>query len=194
MKTLIQNNGLPFYRNVQIAIRKQFPYVISALLVILMLCRCSESYSQIKKDYFIGFFAEKINIDGPVGHAFIGIGKGTPMTCNIDGSETEMYGFYPKAKLDGAKSYWFGPVEGKVKKDVRTRIDQYIFLKIDFADYLKVQLKMEDWKKKQYELGRQDCISFFIDVASLFDEIKLPDRTQYILPDKYVSTFIFLNK
>jgi len=34
------------------------------------------------QDYFVGFFGERPNLSAPsyVGHAFIGIGKGTPVT------------------------------------------------------------------------------------------------------------------
>ncbi|PSR52644.1 hypothetical protein AHMF7605_03435 [Adhaeribacter arboris] len=78
--------------------------------------------------------------------------------------------------------------------DSRTKIDNYVFKKISFADYIKAKLKIEEWKKKKYELTRQDCISFFIDVASIFPDIVLPDRTKFVTPKKYVSQFLFLNK
>jgi hypothetical protein len=53
---------------------------------------------------------------------------------------------------------------------------------------------MEEWKKKQYQVTRQDCISFFIDVASIFPDIKLPNRATFTTPSDYVINFIFINK
>lgn len=146
------------------------------------------------QDYFVGFFGENISVAAPVGHAFIGIGKGTPMTCDINGNETQMAGFYPTVRIQGGLSYWFGPVDGQIKNDVRSVIDDYVFKRIQFADYIKVQLKIAEWQKKQYQVTRQDCISFFIDVASIFPDIKLPDRSQFTTPSDYVTNFIFINK
>lgn len=153
---------------------------------------CVTIYCQ---EYFIGFFGERPNVANVsvVGHAFIGIGKGTPLTCNIDGTETEMYGFYPQSHIAGGISYWYGPVDGHIVSDVRTQINTYYFKKIEFSDYIKVQLKMEQWKEKQYQLTRQDCISFFIEVASIFSDVKVPDRKTFGLPNDFVNQFIFLN-
>lgn len=145
-------------------------------------------------DYFVGFFGENVGTNAPFGHAFIGIGKGTPLTCDINGSETEMIGFYPKVRIEGGKSFFFGPVDGQVKNDVRTSINSYTFKKITFADYIKVKLKIEQWKTRKYELTRTDCISFFIDIASTFTDTQLPDRTQFVTPEAYVRQFIFINK
>lgn len=151
--------------------------------------------TQPQTDYFVGFFAEGLSVTSPtIGHAFIGIGKGVPLTCDINGSETLMVGFYPKVRLEGVKSIWFGPVDAEVKDDTRTKIDCYVFKKISFADYIKVNLKIEEWKKKKYELTRQDCISFFIDVASTFEDVVLPDRTKFATPEGYVKQFVTANK
>jgi hypothetical protein len=150
--------------------------------------------SVAQTDYFVGFFGEGIGISAPVGHAFIGIGRGIPLTCDLNGSETEMVGFYPKVRIEGGKSILFGPVDSQVKDDVRTTINSYAFKKITFDQYLRAKLKIEQWKTRKYELTRNDCISFFIDVASIFPDTKLPDRTQFVTPDAYVRQFIFLNK
>lgn len=163
-------------------------------ILLLSLIFNSLLLSAKSQDYFVAFFGEKINLNAPVGHAFIGIGKGTPLTCDINGESTEMWGFYPKVKIEGGKSLWFGPVEGEIKNDVRTNTNLYFFKKIEFADYIKIKLKIEEWKKRQYQLIRQDCISFFIDAASLFPDIVLPDRAKYTLPETYVAQFISANK
>jgi hypothetical protein len=164
-------------------------------LLLVMFFGTSKTQGQDSKDYFIGFFAERTNIlETQIGHAFIGIGKGIPLTCNLDGTETEMFGFYPSVHIEGGKSLWAGPVDGQIKNDARTQIDNYVFKKITFADYLRVKLKIEEWKNKKYEVTRNDCINFFQDVAKLFEEIKLPDRTKYVTPNTYVSQFIFINK
>src|SRR5450432_4024026 len=169
-------------------------YFICLLFLGLAILPIQQARSQDNLDYFVGFFGERISPSAPVGHAFIGIGKGVPLTCNIDGTETEMFGFYPTKRIDGAKSFWFGPVPGSIKNDVRSNTDNYVFKKINFSDYIRVQLKMEEWKNKQYEVTRQDCISFFQEVAKLFDDIVLPDRTQFVTPETYVSQFIVLNR
>lgn len=146
------------------------------------------------QDYFVGFFGEKMNLTSVTGHAFIGIGKGVPLTCDINGDSTEMWGFYPKIKIEGAKSLWSGPVDSKIKNDVRTKTDLYFFKRIEFADYIRVKIKLDEWIKKRYELTKQDCISFFIDVAKLFSDIKIPDRKIYTLPEYFVKEFIAMNK
>jgi hypothetical protein len=143
--------------------------------------------------YFVGFFGSETNLPTTIGHAFIGIGKGTPMTCNMEAPETEMFGFYPAVRISGGKSLWFGPVDSEVKSDINTKITSYAFKRIDFADYIKVSAKFEEWKKKKYELTRQDCIAFFVDVARLFPNLIVPDREKYILPDQYVKQFIKAN-
>jgi hypothetical protein len=165
-----------------------------ALFGLTLLLGQVPALSQVSKDYFVLFFGENISLKAPVGHAFIGIGKGVPLTCDIDGNETEMVGFYPQVRTDGAKSWWFGPVDGAIKSDVKSQFDDYVFKKIEFADYIKIQSKIADWQTKQYEVTRQDCISFFIDVASLFPDIILPDRNTYTTPSDYVTNFIFINK
>ena len=152
----------------------------------------SESAAQ---DYFLGIFSENMSISAPVGHAFIGIGKGTPMTCDINGNTTEVWGFYPKVRIMGGKSIWFGHVDSEIKSDVMTKIDRQAFIKIDFADYIKVQLRIEEWKKKQYELTRNDCISFLIDICNTIpNRLIVPKRETTDTPDSYVRKLINLNK
>lgn len=149
----------------------------------------------VSQDYFLGVFAENMSISAPVGHAFIGIGKGTPLICDINGNTTEVWGFYPKVRIMGGKSIWFGPVDSEVKSDVMTKIDKQSFVKIEFSDYIKVQLKIEEWKKKQYELTRNDCISFLIDICNtLPDRLIVPRRETTDTPDSYVRKLINLNK
>lgn len=165
----------------------------ATICIIFLLISTTFSFSQ--SDYFVGFFGEGISVPtSPVGHCFIGIGKGVPLTCDINGSETEMVGFYPTVRVEGGKSFFFGPVDGSVKDDTRTKISSYVFKKISFSDYIKVKLKIEEWKLKKYLVTRNDCISFFIDIASIFSDTQLPDRTKFVTPDQYVRQFIFLNK
>lgn len=148
----------------------------------------------LSQDYFVGFFGERQSVSAPVGHAFIGIGRGIPLTCNINGDSTIMFGFYPTVRIEGAKSYWFGPVDGSIKDDTRTKIANYVFKRISFEDYIRVSLKVEEWKSKKYELTRQDCISFFNDIAGLFSGVILPNRSTFVLPENYVAEFIRINR
>jgi hypothetical protein len=148
-----------------------------------------------QNDYYVCFFGEKVSIPAsPVGHAFIGIGKGTPLTCDLNAQETEMVGFYPSVRVEGGKSFWLGPVDGKIKPDIKTQIDDYSFKKISFADYIKVKLKIDEWLGKKYQVTRQDCISFFIAVGEIFPDVVLPDRSRFVTPDDYVRNFIEVNK
>ena len=79
-----------------------------------------ELTKQEGSDYFVGFFAESTSVlELQIGHAFIGIGRGIPLTCDLNGEETEMFGFYPKIHIEGGKSFWAGPVDGKIKNDIR---------------------------------------------------------------------------
>lgn len=162
---------------------------IFCLAAILILSKYMQA-----QDYFVGFFGEKMNKTSITGHAFIGIGKGVPLTCDVNGDSTEMWGFYPKVQLEGAKSLWFGPVDSKIKSDVRTKTDFYFFKRIEFADYIRVKIKLEEWKNKRYELTKQDCTTFFIDVAKLFADIKIPDRKKFTLPETFVKEFISTNR
>jgi hypothetical protein len=149
----------------------------------------------LPQEYFIGVFAENIAVASPVGHAFIGIGKGTPLVCSTDGSETEAWGFYPKVRVEGAKSYWFGPMDAVVRNDIYTKMDHQFFKKITFDEYIKIKLKIEEWKKKKYELTRNDCISFTMDVCKTLDgTIIVPVRETTDTPDKYVLKLINVNK
>lgn len=60
--------------------------------------------------------------------------------------------------------------------------------------YLKVQMKINKWEKKEYEVTSSDCISFFADIASLFIDITVPDRSKYGTPSSFVIMFININK
>lgn len=167
---------------------------ITAFVICIVATSHVHAQATGKNDYFVGFFAEDISVKAPVGHAFIGIGKGTPLTCNMDGTETEMYGFYPAVRIEGGKSIVFGSVSGKVRNDVSTQIDHFVFKRIDFASYIKVQMKIKEWEKKKYEVTSSDCISFFADIASLFSDIIVPDRNKYGTPSSFVKNFITINK
>lgn len=146
------------------------------------------------QDYFLGIFSENYDIT-TVGHAFIGIGKGTPLTCDIDGNETELWGFYPRSKIEGGLSFFSGPVDSKIASDVFTKINHYFFFQIDSSDYFRVLAQIETWKKKRYELTRSDCISFLIDISSLFpNKILIPERKPTDTPDNYVKKLIDKNK
>lgn len=169
----------------------------SLAMVITQLVFISSSFSQTgNQEYFFGVFAENINIPSvSPGHAFIGIGKGTPLVCSTDGSETEAWGFYPRVRVEGGLSKWFGPVLGDVRNDVYTKIDHQHFIKISFSDYIKVQLKINEWKEKQYELTRNDCISFIIDCSKIFEGLLIiPTRTNTDTPESYIKKFIEVNK
>ncbi len=186
--------------------------ILSIIVFAILICSCQNittnasaknvesntlSSNAAPQDYYFGVFAEKWDASASafVGHAFIGIGKGTPLTCDINGNETEIWGFYPQKKIDGAKSYWFGPVDGKIASDIFTKIDRQFFIRIDFGDYLKIQLKVEEWKKKQYQLTRNDCVSFLIDVCNTLPKrIVVPKRETTDLPDDYVKKIINQNK
>lgn len=171
--------------------------LFSFLLLISCLFTGVQDIQAQQKEYFFGVFAENINADSGVpspGHAFIGIGKGTPLVCSTDGSETEAWGFYPQKKIAGGLSKWFGAVDGEIRNDVYTKIDHQYFIKISFTDYLKVVGKIEEWKEKQYELTRSDCISFVIECCKIFgDAFIVPDRQGTDTPETYIKKFITLN-
>lgn len=156
----------------------------------------SEVEEQRTEEYFLGVFAESIGVNSPFGHAFIGVGKGTPFTCRVDAQGTVIYGFYPKEKIDALGSYWLGPIDGAVASDVFRNPDHQFFITIDEIEYYLILQKVEEWKRKQYQLVKNDCISFIIDICKSVPNrsVILPDRTKYDLPQKFVTRIIELNK
>ena len=163
------------------------------------------SQAQTKK-YFVAFCSEEVSTSAAGGHAFITLGKGEPFTCNIDGGDGEAFGLYAKddnnkdcvpSKFNALTSpFYVGGLPGCLFNDIRTSVDNYFVLRCSFEEYLMVQSEIETWKKKNYKLTSQDCLTFVIEVAKLFsDRLTIPSRSGFDnLPNQYMLKLKSLNK
>lgn len=151
-----------------------------------------------KKDYFVVFCGKEASYN-TLGHAFIMTGKGDPFTCNIDNGDGEAFGLYaadtqnadntckPKA-INAGKSYFVGQLPGCLFNDVYTKVSNYLILRCTYEEYLQVHMEIENWKNKNYELKKQDCLSFVIGVAKLFSsQLSVPARSGF---DNFPNQFI----
>ena len=161
---------------------------------------------QSQPKYFIAFCSEEVSTSAAGGHAFITIGKGEPFTCNIDGGDGEAFGLYAKddnnkdcvpSKFNALISkIYVGGLPGCLFNDIRTSVDNYLVLRCSFEEYLMVQTEIETWKKKNYRLTTQDCLTFVIEVAKLFsDRLTIPSRSGFDnFPNQYMLKLKSLNK
>lgn len=159
-----------------------------------------------KSEYFIAFCSEEISKSAAGGHAFITIGKGEPFTCNIDGGDGEAFGLYAAdfehtdcvpSKFNALASYFVGELPGCLFNDIRTSFDNYLVLRCTFEEYLLVQTEIEKWKRKNYELKKQDCLTFVIEVAKFFNyRLTVPTRSGIFdnFPNQYILKLKSLNK
>lgn len=156
--------------------------------------------------YFVAFCSEEVSKSAAGGHAFITLGKGKPFTCNIDGRDGEAYGLYAAdfnekdckpSKFNALASYFVGELPGCLFNDIRTSVDNYLILRCTFEEYLLVQTEIEKWKRKNYELKKQDCLTFVIEVAKLFNyRLTVPPRSGVFanFPNQYILKLKALNK
>jgi hypothetical protein len=165
------------------------------LFSVVILIIASNSFAQ-GLDYFVVFCGKEQSLESKAGHAFIAIGKGSPFTCNADGTDTEVWGLYanedtknckPSSKMAG-KSFFVGPVPGCLFSDIRTSFSNLYVIRCGYADYLKAQMVIAEWKNKKYELTKQDCLSFVIAIANVFkNRITIPERSGFLnFPNKYI--------
>jgi len=154
--------------------------------------------------YFVVLCSKQASLNS-FGHAFVVIGKGDAFTCDIDGGDGEAWGLYARNQsnkecepkgFNALKSFFIGALPGCLFNDINTDISNYYEVKCSFEEYIVVQTIISEWRNKNYELTKSDCLSFLIDVASAFkDRIKLPDRNLFEnLPSKYVQKLIDLNR
>lgn len=167
-----------------------------ALISILLLV-VTFSFAQ-KKEYFVVFCGKEASYN-TLGHAFIMTGKGDPFTCNIDNGDGESFGLYaadgsnqsnsckPKA-YNAGKSFFVGQLPGCLFNDINTKVSNYLVVKCTFEEYLQVHMEIENWKKKNYELKQQDCLSFVMAIANLFSsQLSIPSRSGF---DNFPNQFI----
>lgn len=136
-------------------------------------------------EYFVAFVSREASNGSRAGHAFVIIGKGTPMTCDVEHGDGEAFGFYPSSESNPCqpgsqptgKDILLKPVPGCLIDDLYTPYSSWLTVKCSFEEYLMVFGVVEEWKKRPYRLGRQDCLSFLTEVANLFsDRLRIPDR------------------
>lgn len=154
---------------------------------IFMFILCIPHYGQDK--YFVSFLAD----DGVPGHAFISIGRESEKEKSsiTDGT----WGMYPKKNNSNVKEILIGEVPGKLKDDFLREVDLTYSCEIKFDDYNKMKGIILKWKSKNYELAKNDCLTFLIEIANVINyKIKVPKREGYKnLPSNYLKKLIELN-
>ncbi|TXF82341.1 hypothetical protein FUA23_21820 [Neolewinella aurantiaca] len=139
--------------------------------------------------YFVAFCASNQNL----GHAFISLGYESPerMMTVHDGT----WGMYPKTKIEGVISVFFGSVPGEIRNDFLTNRNQSFHLVVSENEYKKSLEVLNKWKNKDYQLLKSDCLSFIIEVATIFEhQIEIPIRDNFLnLPSYYLSELIRIN-
>lgn len=156
-----------------------------------------------EQEYFIAFVGREAANGSRAGHAFVIIGKGTPMTCDVEHGDGEAFGFYPSSSdnpcepgpLPTGKVIILKPVPGCLINDLYTPYSNWVTIRCGFEDYLMVLGVIEEWKKRPYRLGQQDCLSFLMEVAKLFDDrLLIPERAGMdMFPNRFVVRLKELN-
>lgn len=156
-----------------------------------------------KEDHFVAFVGREAGNGSFAGHAFVIIGQGTPMTCDVEHGDGEAFGFYPSSNNNPCepgpqptgKDILLEPVPGCLINDRFTPYSNWLTIKCSFEEYLLVLGVIGEWKKRPYRLGQQDCLSFLMEVARLFDDrLRLPERAwEDKWPNKYVEELKRLN-
>ena len=99
-------------------------------------------------------------------------------------------GFFPEKEGDALPSA-FGPVPGKVVEDfLRNKPASgtcRLIVRVDRPQYDTVEKVLTDWNKKDFQLVKNDCVSFVHAVAEAL-KLKMPDRRGLDqLPFRYVQ-------
>lgn len=161
---------------------KKILIFLTALMTSVML------FSQNNR--YIAFCAKE---DG-VGHAFISLGRedSEKLMTIYDGT----WGLYPKEDKDSGKSFFIGEVPGEIRDDLLTKNDYTYIIIVSEDEYNQALQKVVEWQNKDYELLKNDCLSFLIDVANIVKEkIEIPERRGYKnLPAEYLKALINQNK
>ena len=164
----------------------------------------SGSQTDSEPGYFVAFVGREASLNSNAGHAFVILGKGTPMACNVDGGDGEAFGFYPvttdnpcnNSETPPAKNILkMRPVPSCLVNDAHTPYDTWVAVPCTFDEYIIALGVVHVWKAKTYELGERDCLSLMIDVAATVDgKLRLPERTGALnFPHQYVEELKRLN-
>lgn len=155
-------------------------------LIILILNHLASGQS----NSYISFCAE----NGIIGHAFISLSQENP-----EKRMTEFHGawgLYPKGEIQGGKSLFIGEVPGEIRSDLLTKQDKVLTRIVTKEQFSKAKIILGEWRKKNYELLKQDCLSFIIEIANILsNEINIPERVNFENhPSLYIERLIELNK
>lgn len=148
----------------------------------------SALWSQEK--YFIAFLATE---EGPVGHAFVAFGRESEaQQMSISAGA---WGLYPASSTSGAKSLVLGTVPGKLVDDFKRNSDVSLVLQVSKEEYeLAMSIKELYAASNSYELLKNDCLKFLIDIASCCSSLNLPERSGFEnLPMAYLKKLKQLN-
>lgn len=144
---------------------------------------------QAQDKYFVAFCAD----GGVPGHAFISIGRESAISQSSVHDGT--WGLYPATSSGAAKSIVIGEVPGGLRDDFLRNKDYTYVIEVSKAEYDMVKSTISKWKNKNYELAETDCLSFVIEVATIFSaRITIPPRTGFDnFPARYLKKLIEVN-
>lgn len=171
---------------------------------IILFCNIFHSSLISQNQYFTVFCSKDASLNPiSLGHAFVMTGKGTPFTCSFQNGDGEAFGLYAGRNLNGSckpdgfsavKSFIVGELPGCIFNDINKSVSNYFIITCDFNQYLKVHSEIQNWKNKNYELSKQDCISFLEAIAKVFPNIRIPNRSGIEnFPNKFILTMKTLN-
>lgn len=129
-----------------------------------------------------------------VGHAFVAwmVYDGKTRQCRIPVG----YGFYPREGVKLVSSV-FGYVPGAIldeAKNPNTRLLTHcLIVNVDEEVYKGSQRVIQKWKTRDYNLFRNNCISFLMDVGRAVG-ISVPGRSATDLPADYMIRLAQANR
>lgn len=142
------------------------------------------------ENYFVVICGDK----GFPGHAFISFGRESD-TAGMSISDGA-FGMYPKNSASGIKSAVIGEVPGGLRDDYLRNKDHSLVIKVTQSEYESCLIIRDSWRTKKYELLKNDCLSFVIEIANeLTSYLEMPQRSGFDnLPAEFVSAIILKNK
>jgi hypothetical protein len=145
--------------------------------------------SQESDRYLVAFCAN----EGIPGHAFVSYGyESEELKMTVHGGT---WGLYPSVREKGIASFFIGEVPGELRDDMVTNSDHTFVIEVTQEEYKAVVRVKESWATQSYEISKTDCVSFLIEVASIFeDKINIPTRDKLEnFPARYLIKLIDLN-
>lgn len=159
------------------------------ILLLIFCCTNFSTSASAQERRFLTFYA---TTSGMVGHAFVAYLRedNRRQQTVVDG----VWGFYPVSRVDLAKGFFVGEVPGQIRSDFLTRPDYGFTVEVNRQEYERAIQIRDRWANATYELTKQDCVSFVMEVAaSLSHKLHLPERSRLDWPHDYIEALRVLN-